>query len=367
MLAVTESLPVGPREILRPPAGGGALHRFAAASSSPAAHWYPSARTAVQAALRDAGVDGEVLLPGYTCHAVDAAVSAVAEPVYVDVTEDCTIDLDAARDRVSTETGAVVPTHLYGIECEMAAVADFAAEDGLVVVEDAAQALSNLFVSEAVGTHADYTACSVRFYKEVTAKTGGVLLGPERETGPATPRLRDRTDLLGVWLFDRTLASLPGRLYEPLREHVLDPLARDADAPDSAPDPRNVDDWSDRLLAAQLDAVEDRVAARTHNAAVYDDVLPAAIDRPGSDRPGTHFRYPIRVPDGQRDTLLTRARRRGIGCSPMYAYTVSPDGACPTADRLAGEILHLPVHSGLSDDEVAQIAHTVTALWYGLE
>lgn len=371
MLAVTESLPVGPRSILAPQSreSRSVPTAFERASSHSKAHWYPSARTAVQAALRDAGIEGddEVLLPGYTCHAVDEAVSRTATPVYVDVHRDSTLDLGAASEQVTPDTAAIVPTHLYGIECDMDAVSRFASDHGIVVIEDAAQALANLFTSEQIGTRADYTAFSFRFYKEITAFTGGLLLGEQGDRSPQPHSIRfGRGRLLGIWALDRLFASLPGRVYQPLREHLLDPFARSASAPAEPPPPGRPDDWTRRVLSVQIEELDDRVAARKRNATCYDDLLPDDLERVGSSRPSSLFRYPVRIPDGHRDALLRQARRRGIGCSSMYAYTVSPMGDCPTADTLAAEILHLPVHAGLDRTDVSTLARTVTSLWQEL-
>ncbi|MFB6195508.1 MAG: DegT/DnrJ/EryC1/StrS family aminotransferase [Haloplanus sp.] len=372
MFAVTERLPLTVSAVLQPPAGGPPFPAtLRDASAHAAADWFPSARTALRHALVDAGVgpDEEVLLPGYTCHAVDRAVASVATPVYVDVTDGFGMDVDDAARSVTDRTAAVVPTHLYGIPCEMPAIADLAAEHDLTVVEDAAQAVSTLYRSAAVGTHGDYTVCSFRFYKEVTGYKGGLLLSDGLDAAVDGRRgdtsRHKRTRLAAVWLADALLSSLPGRLYAPLRGAVLDPLSRSAGPVEETP-PQRLDDWTARLLSAQIASIDERVTARRRNADVYDDCLPDPFRRPPRSDESTVFRYPVLVPEGHRDELCRRLRTRGIGASTMYAYTISPDGECPTADRLAARVLDLPVHAGLDDGDVAAVAETVSDVWESL-
>lgn len=368
MLAVTETLPVGLTDVLSPPSTPDV--RFPDdlldASTHATSGWFPSARSALRYALVDAGLDpdDEVLVPGYTCHAVDQAVRAVATPRYVDVGDDFAIDVEDAAECVTERTEAVVPTHLYGVECDVESVAALADDHDLVVVEDAAQALGNLLLSDTVGRYGDYTVVSFRFYKEVTAFKGGLLLGSDLQSDTTRTESRaKRGALAGVWLFDSALRSLPGPVYAPLRERVLDPLARSASDTVDAAAPRRMRDWTERIVSKQLAAVEDRVAQRRENASVYRARLPDALAQPPAGERNTVVRYPLQVPPGSRDELLRRLRRRGIGASPMYSYTVCPDDACPTAVRLSDSVLTIPVHCGLSTDDVTTIAQTVADEW----
>lgn len=366
MFAVTEHVPVGLDTILAPPSAGRVDDRLAGAVGETDTAWFPSCRTAIRHALTGAGIgaDDEVVLPGYTCHAVDQVVRAVATPVYVDVTPTGVMDPDAVAEAISPATAAVLPTHLWGYPCDVERIAAIAEEHDLLVLEDAAQALGNAIVGETVGRYSDCCTFSFRFYKETTAYTGGLLVGQSLDGVTDVPDHRLR--LAAVWAADRGLAALPGRVYQALRQRVLDPLAREESASAPLSPPVEPSAWTHRILDVQLETIPDRVATRRRNADVYREALPAPLVPPGGaegGEGGTYFRYPIRVPDGDRDALLADLRREGIGCSPMYAYTVSPTGVCPTADRLAETVVNLPVHAGLGTGEIEQIADTVETCW----
>jgi dTDP-4-amino-4,6-dideoxygalactose transaminase len=365
MFAVTESLPVGLSTIVAPRGDPERVPAcFLDATTYESVTWFPSGRTAIKWALLDAGVQPseEVILPGYTCYAVDEAVDDVATPVYVDVGEDFTMDAKQVRKQVSENTAAIVPTHLYGIECDVSEIAAIAKENDLTVVEDAAQATGNIFVSERVGQAADYTAISVRYFKEATAYSGGLLLGAESDETADEERFK-RERLLGIAAADRVLRAIPGRLYDPLRASVLDPIARSESDDVGEATPIHPSEWTRALLATQVSDLERRRAQRQRNAAIYDEALPTGLHRPPTQETVCLFRYPVLVPYGERDALCRRLRQQGVGCSTMYAYTVSPDGVCPTAERLAAEVLNLPIHASLDTDDVASIADTVTNCW----
>jgi dTDP-4-amino-4,6-dideoxygalactose transaminase len=368
MQATTEYIPVSLSTVLRPPATGD-TDSFGANLPFDRTDWYPSCRAAILAALSRAGLDedDEVILPGYTCYAVDSAVKEVATPVYVDVEADFAIDAGAVRDVITERTAAILPTHLYGFECEMKTIASIADKHDLLIVEDAAQAFGNTVVDGTVGTYGDATAFSFRFYKEATVFKGGVL-ATDRTTfnNAGTPAQSDswtnRSKMTGAWIFDWMLQHLPGRLYQPLRKRVLDPLARLGSGTLGETGRQNLREWTGRMLVAQIKSLPERVETRRCHAEHYHNLLPDSLDHPPVQPGATYFRYPIQVPATIRGAVVTQLRRRGIGCSPMYAYTVSPDGECPTADRIADRIVNLPVHAGLDDEDVEVIAAEVTAV-----
>ncbi|MBO4247104.1 DegT/DnrJ/EryC1/StrS family aminotransferase [Halomicrobium sp. IBSBa] len=320
-----------------------------------------SCRAALVYALEHAGVDGdEVLLPGYTCYAVQSAVEAVGTPVYVDVTEDFAIDIDKAKQKVTNETAAIVPVHPYGLPCDMESVASLAEEHDLTVVEDAAQALGTHLTTNAVGTHSDYCVFSLRFYKDVTVFKGGLVLSEDLPAPNSLNRpTARRTKLLGIWMVDRVLNALPGRVYEPVRRHVLDPVSRDSSAGVPDPAPTTLSKWDRRLLGQQLAALPDRIETRRQHARRYDKLLPDDLKQPNATETHSYFRYPVLVEETRREDLCRALRKRGVGCSPMYAYTIAPDDTCPRAHELSHRVLNLPVHAGISDTRVRRISKLV--------
>ncbi|MFQ5482807.1 MAG: DegT/DnrJ/EryC1/StrS family aminotransferase, partial [Nitrospinaceae bacterium] len=106
-------------------------------------------------ALRAAGVGpgDEVILPSHTYVATAAAVHyAGAAPVLVECGADHLIDPEAAENAVTSRTKALMPVQLNGRTCDMDAIQTIADRHGLIIIEDAAQALGSKFKGQCAGT-----------------------------------------------------------------------------------------------------------------------------------------------------------------------------------------------------------------------
>jgi dTDP-4-amino-4,6-dideoxygalactose transaminase len=102
----------------------------------------------------DLGPGDEVIVPTYSFFATAGCVSRTgATPVLVDIDPvTYNLDVEAVRRAVTPRTRAIVPVHLYGQAAEMDALMALAAEHGLTVIEDAAQALGATYGGRALGT-----------------------------------------------------------------------------------------------------------------------------------------------------------------------------------------------------------------------
>lgn len=320
---------------------------------------YPSARAALVGAFVDAGLgsDDEVILPAYACYALVEAVEAVATPIFVDV-DPCSFTLDLnALERTADEAKAVVPVHPYGETVDMAQVREIANRHELVVVEDAAQALGAALINQNVGSYADYCVFSFRFSKEVTTYKGGILLGDTIKTGGQSDPDRAAPLRLGATKAANVmLGCLPGRMYEPLRHRVLNPLFTSSAESIGPTAPRPLTPGQRRLLDIQLNALADRVAQRREHAKRYATRLGGSVKTPSESAHHTYFRYPVLVSPEARKSICRDLRREGIGVSTMWDYTVAPDGEAKNAERVATRVVNLPVHAGLNLDTVDRIS-----------
>lgn len=124
------------------------------------------------------GAGDEVLVPDLTFIATSNAVlMAGAKPVFAPVKQD-SLDFDYAQLHVliSENTKAIMPVHLYGKSADMDAVAEFARDYGLKVIEDAAQAIGVHFNNRHVGCFGEAGAISFYGNKTITCGEGGVIL-----------------------------------------------------------------------------------------------------------------------------------------------------------------------------------------------
>ncbi len=140
----------------------------------------PNGTLALFAALKVLGIGpgDEVLVPDFTFFgSASAVILTGAKPVLVDVDEyDFNVSVASAQRSISENTRAIMPVHMYGQSCDMAAVLALARRYGLFVVEDAAQGLGVTFGERHVGTFGEIGCLSFFADKTITTGEGGALL-----------------------------------------------------------------------------------------------------------------------------------------------------------------------------------------------
>lgn len=300
---------------------------------------------ALMLALRAAGVrrGDEVIVPSHTYIASAASIHFVdAVPVLVECGPDHLIDPDSVAAAVSPRTTAIMPVQLNGRVCDMEAIQAIADRHGLLVIEDAAQALGAKFNGRSAGTFG--AAGTFSFYP---AK----VLGCFGDGG-------------GLTTNDDAIAR-----------HVF--LARDHGRDEQG----NVVTWGlnsrlDNLQAAILnikltdfpaEIERRRQIARTYRERLWridDLVLP-----PGPDDDAEHFdvyqNYEVEA--GRRDALRDHLAHDGIGTIIQWAGTPVHQfeglglkvADLPATDLLFDRCFLLPMNTSLSDDEVSYICDRI--------
>lgn len=120
----------------------------------------------------------EVIMPSYTfVSTANAFVLRGAIPVFVDIRPDTlNIDESLINAAISPRTKAIVPVHYAGVACEMDAIVEIARQHGLLVIEDAAQALGSSYKNRKLGTIGDLAAFSFHETKNIVSGEGGALV-----------------------------------------------------------------------------------------------------------------------------------------------------------------------------------------------
>jgi dTDP-3-amino-3,4,6-trideoxy-alpha-D-glucose transaminase len=299
-----------------------------------------SGTDAIELGLRALGVGpgDEVITVANTCVPTVAGIEcAGATPVLVDaLSETATIDPERLASALTPRTRAIVPVHLYGRCADMDAVNAFAREHGLRVLEDAAQAHGAELGGRRAGTLADAAAFS--FYP--TKNLGAV--GDAGAVVTSDPDVAERVRLLRAYgERERYRSELAGRnsRLDTLQAAVLtEKLAR-------------LDGWNRR---------------RRELAALYRRELEGADVRLFSDDNGSaHHLFVVR--SARRDDLQRSLAGLGIGTLVHYpraihqhpAYARLGHAALAVSERLAAEVLSLPLHPDLSDETVRGVAAAV--------
>jgi dTDP-3-amino-3,4,6-trideoxy-alpha-D-glucose transaminase len=289
------------------------------------------------------GAGDEVIVPAHTFIASALAVAHVgATPVLCDV-DDGTglIDADAARAAVGPNTAAVLAVHLYGQTCDMAGIEAFARPQGLLVLEDAAQAHGARYDGRRTGSLG--AAAGFSFYP--TKNLGALGDGGAVCTND---------ELLAARL--RRMRNLGQRAKG---EHV-----------DLGYNER-LDGLQAAMLRIKLQHLDDWNEARRSRASLYHDLLPPSVrlleERPES--PSVYHLYPTRFND--RDALASVLNAHGIQSGIHYAPAVHGHdawrkstlrhGELPIAEAWAAEELSLPMHPDLRREEIEHVAGAVHA------
>ncbi len=298
-------------------------------------------------ALQASGIGrgDSVLVPANSFIATALAVSRIgAKPVFVDVEEDiANIDPQAAAAALQPDTRAVIAVHLYGHPADMDPLRAMADRHGLFLLEDAAQAHGARYRGRPCGSLGD--AAGFSFYPTKN-------LGALGDAGAVTSNdsaLIGRVRMLanyGAYAKDSHLLLGTNSRLDPLQAAVLAVKLRHLDS-------RNE---RRRMLAARYRAGLDDIK---------EVVLPA--ERPWAI-PVWHV-YCLRVPGGRRDALRQHLHAAGIGTNlhyptpihlqPAYGDLALSPGAFPVAERLAGEILSLPLDASHSAQEIDRVIDSI--------
>ena len=140
----------------------------------------PSCTAALEMAARllDIEPGDEVIMPSFTfVTTASSVVLAGGTPVFVDVRPD-TLNLDEAsvEAALTTRTRAILPVHYAGVACEMDEILAIAERNGMLVIEDAAQALLSSYGMRALGSLGQLGCVSFHETKSVICGEGGALL-----------------------------------------------------------------------------------------------------------------------------------------------------------------------------------------------
>src|SRR5215207_10126473 len=279
------------------------------------------------------------LTAGYTALAIR---NAGGVPAFADVDpETYTLDPRALERALTPRTRAVVPVHLYGQMADLEAVCDFAARRGLFVVEDAAQAHGARLGGRRAGAWGHAAAFSFYPTKNLGAYgDGGAVTSDDPSLIERVKELRQGghpSALAG------TVAGRNSRLDELQAAALRVKLRRLAG-------------WNRRRrqLASQYRRLLARGARRL--------VLPSA--RAGAGSHVFHL-YVVRHPE--RERLRAHLAARGVETlihypSPLHLQTLfrrRGQHPLPAAERLADEILSLPLYPQLRDEELRAVADAV--------
>ncbi len=146
------------------------------------------------ALLCDIKSGDEVILPSYTfVSTANAFVLRGATCVFVDIRPDTmNIDETLIEAAITDRTRAIAPVHYAGVACEMDTIMDIANRHGLMVVEDAAQAITSTYKGKPAGTIGDFGCLSFHETKNISMGEGGALLVRDAKMAERAEIIREK-------------------------------------------------------------------------------------------------------------------------------------------------------------------------------
>jgi perosamine synthetase len=303
-------------------------------------------------AVRAAGVqagDEVITTPFSFVASANCVLYENATPVFCDIdARTLNIDPAAAQAALTERTSGLLPVHIFGYPAAMPAFERLGAERGLWIVEDACEALG--------ATHGDGHDVGARgnlavfgFYpnKQLTTGEGGAVVCPDEASKERIDSERNQGRAPDMGWLDHDRLGFNYRL----------------------------DDLSCALGIAQLERLDDLLAARTRVAALYSEALSGVEDLnlPCPDQDGDRrswFVYVAQLPRGiERDEVVLAMRERGVDTKPylpaihlmsFYRERLGHrEGEFPVCEDVARRSLALPFFPELSDGEVEQVVEAL--------
>ena len=281
----------------------------------------------------------EVLVPSFTFIAsAMSIIRAGGKPVFVEVDEKTyNIDPEDVRKKITENTIAIMPVHLYGQPANMDEITEIAEEKDLYVIEDAAQAHGAAWKGKKAGSIGHIAAFSFYPTKNMTTGEGGMLTTNDDELAYRVAMLRNH-----------------GQKERYLHEEL---------------------GWNFRMtnIAAAMGLVQLRKLNKANemrraNARFYNEALEDKVLTPYEDPRAKHVyhQYTIRVKN--REKLIEEFRREGIGFGIYYPrgnhqqpimQKLGFMARLPVTEKLCKEVISIPVHPLVSEEDREKIVKVI--------
>jgi perosamine synthetase len=300
--------------------------------------------------LAGVGPGDEVITSPYSFVAsANCAIYEGATPVFADI-DPRTYNLDpaAVEAAVTPRTKALVAVDIFGYPCELDPLRELCERHGLVLVEDACEALGARYNGRPIGSHGHLAVWAFYPNKQMTTGEGGAVTTDDGEQAELLRSLRNQGRLeTSSWLQH-------GRLGFNYR----------------------LDDLSAALGIAQLEKLDTILAARGEVAARYGELLrDVDVETPlpdDDDHVRSWFVYVVKLPAGvDRDRVMARLADQGVATAPylpsihLQAYMRErygfAEGMLPVSEDCSARTMALPFHARLDRGDQERVVEALRA------
>jgi dTDP-4-amino-4,6-dideoxygalactose transaminase len=274
---------------------------------------------------------------------VNAILYVGARPVFVDIEEDTfNINPELIEAAITQKTRAILPVHLYGYPCNMDALLGIADKNGLIIIEDACQAVGARYKGKAVGSFG--TGCfSLYATKNIMAGEGGMITTNDEALAQRCRMIRNH--------------GMQRRYYHEILGYNF-----------------RTSDLHSAIGLAQVDRLAEFTKKRKENAA-YLNAHITSVKTPQVREGYEHVwhQYTIRV-DGSRnrDAAIKQLNDAGVGTGIFYPFPAYRQAhlveagygnlSLPVTECIVDEVISLPVHPQLTQADLETIVTEVNKL-----
>jgi perosamine synthetase len=302
-----------------------------------------SGTTALHLALLSLGIEkgDEVLTTPFSFAATGNSILFTgARPVFIDI-DPKTYNLDPQKieEAIGKKTKAIMPVHLYGQPADMDPIKQIAEDHNLWIIEDAAQAHGAIYHNQMTGSLGDLACFSFYPTKNMTTGEGGIITTDSEELADDARMLRSHGEserythiMLGYNFRMTDIAAAIGMVQL-----------------------KRLDDFN-------RSRIENAEYLTTHIKSIEGIKPPFVMDQVKH----VFHQYTVRVENGKRDLIKNFLAENGVGTGVHYPKTIYQQklyqdmgltGNCIHSEKAAKEVLSLPVHPGLSVDNLEEIVN----------
>ena len=305
-----------------------------------------SGTAALHASLNAAGIKAgdEVITTPFTFAASsNCIIMQGARPILADIEED-TFNIDAKKIELAftKKTKGIIPIDLYGQAYDADAVADFAEQHGLHVVEDACQAIGASYRGRMCGTLGELGTFSFYATKNIITAEGGMIMTDNADYAELCRRFRHH-------------GQSEKTRYE-YHELGYNYRMTDIAAAIGIAQLKHLSDWTEKRIR--------NAEFLTKRLSKLDGIMTPVTK---SSRKHVYHQYTIRIRNFRlsRDKVVETLRAKGVGCGiyypkplhmhPFYMSMGYKPGMFPNAELASKEVVSLPVHPSLSQEDLNAI------------
>lgn len=286
------------------------------------------------------GPGDEVIVPPNSFLATASCVIAAgATPVFADIREDLNIDPNLIEEKITSKTRAIIPVHLTGKPADMGPISEIAHKHNLKVIEDSAQAVGAEYRGGKVGVLGDIGCFSLHPLKTLNAcGDAGIMTTEDEQIYKKLLQLRNiglkNRDESEIWGFNSRLDTMQAAILNIKLDYL--------------------DSWNDR---------------RIELASLYFDGLEGVVKTPVMLPYEKQVFHTFVIQTPKRDQLQKFLEQNGIGTRIHYPIPIhlqaasqrfgKPIGSFPVSEKTAKEILSLPVHQDLENQDVYYVIQMI--------